>query len=330
MNGIRMEQAFTLRAGGLAGALCVSVACSVAPLERVESPAQIEISRAREATEQGDWRLAAPLWQRVLLQQSDAGAEACRETARAMIELGDNEGARSVLEVGMERYPLDGDLHELNGNALARLGFRRAAESSYLRALALEADRMSTLLALGRLRLELDLHAAASSALKRRISLGASDLETFFLAGEACRGCGRYANALAAYQQALTSADASVGRLVRAASLYVHPAVRGELPGCAELSRAWLERAVERDPQHTYAHYMLGVIHEDSGETELALAAYSRSVETDPSSLRSLNALARCLFDRGDFLAARDTAGRALELETRPSLRAELERIASR
>jgi tetratricopeptide (TPR) repeat protein len=247
-----------------------------------------------------------------------------------MIALGDIEGARSLLGFGMERYPRDGDLHELNGNALERLGFRRAAESSYLRALAVEADRQSTLLALGRLRLELDLHAAALSAFKRRISLGAADPETFFLAGEAWRGCGHYSKAFAAYQQALACDDASAQDLVRAASLYEHPVARVEQTHSAQLCRTWLERAVERDPQDTYAHYLLGVICEDSGEIELARAAYARSVETDPSCLRSLNALARFLFDQEDFPAARDVASRALKLETNPALRAQLERIASR
>jgi tetratricopeptide (TPR) repeat protein len=337
MKGIRMGRALSWRAGGLAGALCVLVACSVAPKgpkgsERAAdtSPAQVEIARAREATRLENWTLAAPLWQRVLTSNPDAGAEASLETARAMIELGNIEDARSVLEVGLQGYPKDGDLHELNGNALERLGFRRAAESSYLRAMAIEADRMSTLLALGRLRLELDMHAGALSALKRRISLGAADPETLFLAGEAFRGCGHYAKAFATYRQALAGADATAQRLVRAASLYEQPCARAEQPHFTELCRPWLERAVERDPQHTYAHYLLGMIHEDSGEIELARAAYTRSVETDPSCLRSLNALAHFLFDQEDFLAARDAASRALELEPLPTLRAELERIASR
>ena len=330
MNRIRIGQAW---AGGLAGALCVSVACSVAPggsgRATTASPAQNEIARAREATRSGDWALAAPLWRRVFASNLDAGAEACRESARAMLELGDVEGARSVLDAGLQRYPEDGDLHELNGNALERLGFRRAAESSYLRAMALEPDRMSTLLALGRLRLDLDLHAAALSVLKRRLGLGASDRETLFLTGEAFRGCGHFAKAFGAYQEALDGADASAQRLVRAASLYDHPAARAEEPRSAQLCRSWLERAVERDPQHTYAHYLLGSIYEHSGETDLARRAYTRSVETDPSCLRSLNALAHFLFEQGDFAAAREMASRALELETSPGPRAELERIAS-
>jgi len=327
-GGIAWALASALLAAGVSGAVAGCQASSggiaLRTNERDVTPAS-----ARAASRAKDWPLAAARWNEIFLREGSP--EACVETARAVHELGDGESARAILDMGLSRHPADPSILEMQGEVLARTGFRRAAEAALEQALAADPDRPEALLTLGRVRLELELPSAAEAPLSRRIELGHSDAQTWLLRARARRASGNAGGALEDYRSAFAQMDdgrsAEVRDLVCAGTLYVDPALRkGER--ARSLARAWLERAVERDPQCTTAWHHLGLIHEDLGDQEAAIRHYRRAAETDPAHLTSLAKLAELHSQRGELTAAADMVRRACALEKDPARRAALERLA--
>ncbi|MBW2527994.1 MAG: hypothetical protein JRI23_27685 [Deltaproteobacteria bacterium] len=190
--------------------------------------------------------------------------------------MGDARGAFQVLAAAIVRFGEDADLLELHCNALARLGFRRAAEGAYIAALEHDPDRLSALLELGRVRVDLELHAGALSPLERRIALGGGDAETYRLTARALRGCRRFDEAYAAYERAFSTRggadDVPLQCLLGAARMYELPRVRRRVARAAELSRRWLERVVERDPCNDEAQRLLALVLADIESASLARA----------------------------------------------------------
>jgi tetratricopeptide (TPR) repeat protein len=240
--------------------------------------------------------------------------------------LDDAESARGVVELGLRRDPGHPDLLEMQGNVLARLGFRRAAEASYQDALEVDPDRRETLLELARVQLDLDRAGAALEPLERRIELGASDPETFVLYGRALTICGRYPEAFSAFDRAFVLGLDEPRCLVAGAALYLDPGLRND-PDANERAVHWLLRAVYRDPQLTTAHYYLGLLHEDAGRDGQALMRYRRAAESDPSHAPSLYRMAVLYAKAGETERAQESARRALEFERDPARRKELEAL---
>lgn len=69
------------------------------------------------------------------------------------------------------------------------------------------------------------------------------------------------------------------------------------------------------DPQCTTAHFQLGVLSEETGAYDAAIAHYRRAVETDPSCLIALRNLAVLYSGRNEEPKTREMVQRALQLE---------------
>jgi tetratricopeptide (TPR) repeat protein len=310
----------------VAGGLCAGCR-STQPTLPSQRGQRADVVSARAATRQQDWATAASRWNDVF-RTSGGSPEACLETARAFLMLHQEECAKQVLDIGLEQFPTDPALLEMQGRVLSRMGFRRAAESCFEKSLSIDAKRPVALEELAKVRLELGLHAAATEVLQQRIRLGNCEPDVWLLAARASWQCGKLCDAFRAYEQAFQRPPCSTAELVSAASLYADERVRRKDEQAQRLALDWLTRAVQADPQCTLAHYYLGMIHEDRGDLECAAACYQRAAETDPACLSALTALAQLHHRRGNFEASRAFALRALELEKDSTRRAALERMA--
>jgi tetratricopeptide (TPR) repeat protein len=295
-------------------------------IRRLPEPGKVDVAAARDASQAGDWQLAASAWYELYLRGGRTSDVACVEAARALAQLGQFTDAQRLLEDGLQRHPNHPDLLEMLGNVLVEAGFRRAAEPYYERALDVEPSRLSALLALARARTELSLEASAVPLLEKRIALGAGDAETWLLLARAQRAAGNYPRSLEAYDKAFELGESRPDRLVYAASLYfdVDDATRETLdPGRVE---RWLGRAIELDPQSTRAHELLGRLREAGGDLPGALASYRRAHETDPADRGALRRLWRLQRRRGERELALELARKLLVLESDPERRAEVQR----
>jgi tetratricopeptide (TPR) repeat protein len=296
-------------------------------VKRPEPGQEVNLARAERATQAGDWHKAAVLWNELFLRGGGERVRACRETARALIELGDHDGARAVLELGLRLDPGEPALLETQGDVLVAMGFRRAAEAAYVEALDADPERQHALLELARVRIDLGREHLAIEALEQRLALGADDAETHLLHARALVACDQPEEAYQAFIQAIEKGADDPLCLVSAASVSFDERLP-DRSACRAQARAWLERASETDPQLTLALYYLGVLCEEERDLEGALLHYERAVETDPGDPRSLTRLAGVLDELGQGERAALIADRALEFERDPESRARLKRIA--
>lgn len=313
----------------LAGCLAWATACVSDPAGR---DGDVELARARAATRDLRWNEAAARWHAIFEKADRHSAEACAQTALALIELRDAESAQNLLELGLRTFPTDARLHELHGRALETQGFRRAAETAYEQALATRPDAPGVARSLASLRCDLKRYDAALELLEPRLNASGGEAIDWTLAARAYRGLARPQRAYDCYARAFELAPPSVDALVEAASLCceARPSdddATASIDRDRERSRAWLQAALAVDPQNTTAHHYMGALAEGMGSDDQAAASYRRAVETDPACVASLEALARVQIRRGEVDDGRAMAQRALNLERDPAKREVLQRL---
>lgn len=340
----RNLQSTARRWGGLAallGALAGLGACA-APLSDHEREA--EWRRAEVASRDGDWALAADLWNRLRHDSYGIESRPHHETAAALAELGQREDALALLDRALDLFPGEPTLLASRGRLLAAMGFRRAAELDLLEATKQDPDDPVLWAALGEVQLALDEPRKAATALDRAISLDtaesrarraaegysqtAVDLgrsDAFQLAARAQRELGSLGRAHELYAHAIELAEApSADLLVEGASL--HTDRPEDAPECPLLHEAlgWVRAASERSPQCPRAAFVLGCLLDRDGQLGEAIVAYRRAVEIDNLHLGALTNLAVAHARLGERARCASMVERALALETDDRRRAAL------
>lgn len=300
-----------------------AAACSSSPkgIRRLPDAYTIDAAMAHAASDAADWELAASSWYEIYLRNESDAVVAGVETARALVAQRQIRSAREFLKRALVEHPGQPDLLESYANVLVTSGFRRAAELVYQQALDLDPNRLSAMLSLGRVRLELKLYSASAELLERRIRLGGRDAETWCLLACARRGMERPLDAFVAHQEAFDLGEMVGDRLVFAASAYFELPKDERTRERAEAARAWLRRAITIDSRHASAFEMLGRLEEELGETEQALTSYRAAVAVQPKDELASLRLATLLRKSGDSAAAVRVLEAWLELETDPRLR---------
>jgi Flp pilus assembly protein TadD len=287
-------------------------------------------SRAQIATDAGDWLGAAERWYAIYERDGVSDPRPCAETARALIELGDPEGAARFVELGLRDHPESVELLEIQGDALVAQGFLRAAEGWYERALSIDPDRAPSLLGLAEQRMALGMEATALRPLRRLVELGRADDACWRMLAIARQAAGDPVGAFDAWTEVFGRGAGRQPDRVRAAGLCLEPEVEAGRAEASARCRAWLAEAIELDPQCSPAHFQLGVLLERSGDVRGAERAYLRAVETDPANLTALTNLAVLYAEEGDAERTRAMVELALDLEPDEARRAALVRLLDR
>jgi tetratricopeptide (TPR) repeat protein len=284
-------------------------------------------TEAEAATQAGDWKAAAERWYALFMADADRPADACAQAARAFLALKDADSASHLLDLGIAAHPKDAMLLELKGEALAALGFRRAAEDCFVRALDVDPRLVPALLNLGRVRIDLGLEDGAVKPFRRAVEITGGDFQTWRLLARAEREAGNQRGAYEAWVRAFAMGDGSVEDVIEAATLIVDDSFRRAHPEAAEKMCGWLAGAIARDPQCIRAHFQLGVLSEEMGKREEAIEHYRRAVEIDPACLMSLTNLAILYANASDEKNAREMVTRALALEQDSNRRKALQKL---
>ncbi len=303
-------------------------ACATPGSDARAAEATAQLAAARSASRAQHWSQAAGLWHEMFLRGGRHEEEACAQTARALLELGDHKSAQHQAELGSRRFPMNGRMHALRAEALEAQGFQRTAETAYESALKLDPAAEEILLALARLRCEIGKYEAALELLAPRLDSGRALAVELQLAARAQRALKRFPDALLSFERAFALGNPGVQALVDAATIYAEDGVRRQDARAAANAGEWLTRALALDPQHTLAHIFLGMIAEDQQRDGEAADCYRRAVETDPASVRALTALAQVQSRRGELADSMAMAERALALEKDPAARSVLEALA--
>jgi len=284
-------------------------------------------AEARAAMEARNWSLAAERWYGIFAADMEHQPEACSMTARAMLEDKDPQNASHVLDLGLRFHPADPVLLELKGIALARLGFGRAAADCFERVVELQPDRAPAWAELGRARMQLGLEMAAARAFKSALDLEPDNAGVWIELGRARARGSDPQGALAAYAAGFGRETDASADLIEAAEQCALPAVKERRTEYLELGLGWLGRVTAREPQNVRAHFELGVLCEELGRKEAAVAHYRRAIEIDLSHLPSLRNLAVLYASMGNVEGTREMVERSLALEHEPERRKALQAL---
>ncbi len=223
-------------------------------------------------------------------------------------------------------HPGRAALLEAQGVLRARLGFHRAAEHDFERALELDRTRPELWYALGRTRLALDLPAAAVETLRRALELGADDALVHRDLARAFRTLGRRVDAAHHYEQMLRrDGGRRTDLLVEAATLATARGGRGVARPGWERAFGLLDEALTENPGSTQAWFVRGLLSEYRGDLPGALDAYGAALEHDPLHLPSLTNLSLVARRARESARCREAARGALAIETDPRRRKLLE-----
>lgn len=292
-------------------------------------PRVVEATReeALAATRVQDWNQASVRWYSLFQRDPENGLEACRESARAFLQLNDAQLANRVLDQGLKLFPYDPDLLELRGKALTKQGFLRAAADSLERALDVDPERASAALELGDVNMRLGLEGAAATAFERAIARGMDTQEAWTRLARARKSSGDVVGALEAWKSAFDKGAGKTEDLLLAAQTAVDPLLNERRAEDLTLGVSWLEQIIEREPNHVIAHFQLGVLCEATEQDERAILAYRRAIELDPANLISLRNLAVLYHQLGNREGVREIVERALSIEQDPERRQALSKL---
>ena len=213
-----------------------------APRAGPVSGASADPAAAAAATARKDWREAADRWYAVYLLNRGQNVQAVLETSRALLMLEDAESANNMIDDGLRRHPEDVDLLEMKADILVVMGFRRSAENYYQRVLTIDPLRRSTLLSIGRARIQLGLESAAVAPLQSLVAATGGDYESYSLLARALKGSGDAAGAYLAWKNAFEHPGAALEDMLTASALSLDTNVRRAHPGAAAECSRWLDK----------------------------------------------------------------------------------------
>ena len=296
---------------------------------------------------QGRYEEAVRAYQAVI--ERDGGYElAFAGLGDTLLQLRRYEEAVEALSKAVEiqpRAPLAVELHVLMGRAERELGRPDAAEGHFRRAMELNPDHATALLALAGVLDAQQRRAEADELLRRVRELRGDDAAVLQNVAEALRKQERYDEALAIYREVLEldpgyalayagMGDAlfrleryeeALGALQQALSVQPDLAMAGSLHHLAgqaaqaldrnEVAAQHYENAVRIDPRDREALDRLAMARFEQQRYEEALAAYRTIIEIDPASALAHSNLAATLYRLGQLEAALASIERALALD---------------
>jgi arylsulfatase A-like enzyme/Tfp pilus assembly protein PilF len=208
--------------------------------------------------------------------------------AGLLADAGSTRQALDIYRRAVKRWPNEATLfHEL---AVAARGARLSDEALRAEhaAIALEPTMPAAHNGVGLLMTDLGRHVEASQAFERAVAADPTNAEYWVNLGNARRATSKLAAAEEAYRRAADldprSADAANGLGVLL--------VQQRRPGDAI---PWFQRALETTPGFVEARLNLGIAYQESGQHDLARAAYREVLARSPQSARERRAAADLL-----------------------------------
>jgi tetratricopeptide (TPR) repeat protein len=244
----------------------------------------------RLAEARGDWRGVASLGRR-LVQLAPGLYEGWAALVLGLVNLGDGEAAEPIARRCGELFPERLEAQLLLARALRAAGRHDdalrllvEARERFGSAPDIEAERALTLGMGGRVGEGVTVAREALATSPETPELHVTLAALLFGVGQADEGA-------RAVDRALELAPDDPQPLRIRAEFR---AATGRLDG----ARRDCERYLEQRPDDPTVHFMLGVVHEQAGRPERAIASYRRAAELDPTAFAPRNNLANLLSDR--------------------------------
>ena len=287
---------------------------------------QTLIEAAEAATSRHDWLAAENYWMRAVEEEGAVNPKTHLGLARVLIETDQKERAQNRLDVANALFPANADLRLLSGQLLRSRGYSRAAERNFEIAVAANPDLAEAWLRLAQVRLDLDLPEKAGEAIEAYDRLVQADPRASFVRAQVCASRGELERAMDCYSAALAGSQVDIECLIAAAATVATDRHKDASEATIRQALAWVDRALERDPQQSEASYVKGMLLERLGDDSGAIEAYKRSIElTD--HLLAMTRLAQLYARLGRLDEADRMIDRALALNVHASHRRMLKHV---
>ena len=243
--------------------------------------------------------------------------------ARALVEAGENQQARTVATRAHELFPEDPDPHVILGILAARDGDFTGALRWFDAALELSEEHGTAHLRRGTVLAQLDRNAEAVQALMRACELLPESFEAHYNISSLLQTSNQPDRALPYFLVAYARRPAEFAIRMRNAAQSLHRDDVGTLVmlatidadrGHLKVAREWIERALEVDPEDGPSHYALGALLRNMELTEEALPHLRIAAEKLPTYYKAQFELADLLLQLNDEQAAAPFLARALHL----------------
>ena len=261
---------------------------------------RVQLARAHELMRRGKLPEAEAVCRRIVGNSPD-DAEGLQLLGLIRRQAGDLDAAEQLLQASLHLAPNRADYHTNLGNLLRARGRLADAEFCYRSALAVDDDFRLARLGLARLLNDASLHGPAESEAHRLIGSNARDAEAWSVLGTSLRGQGKFADAEAAFRQALAITPGY------AAARHNLGALLGQLER-AEESLAELDRAAAAGVRGREIAFNRGRALMDLARLDEAEQAFATALAADPTHVESQVTLAKLRYMRGDPEFARGFA----------------------
>ena len=223
-------------------------------------------------------------------------------------QAGQLRDAVAIYQDLLRSSPLDADVMQRLGVALAQSGLHADGARWLARSLELNPGRPSVLLNLARARLALGQPADALRCCEQAHALSASSADGHRLRGSALAALGRHDQALAHLAEAVRLAPADAGALVDLGVLLASLDRVSDALAC-------FERALEIDARQAPAHHNLAILAARMGDHERALSSFNLAATLLPNDASVHNNRGASLRELGRFAEALQSFSTALALE---------------
>lgn len=219
------------------------------------------------------------------------------ERARWFVKNARYEEALKDIRITLNKDSLNPAAFVTLGDAYLNLGQAVLAENAYAKALKLQPSYNDALLGMARYFLVLKNHDQTLALTAKAIINQSFNPTAYYLAAWSFMEKGDTLSALKNYLKAVEQNPDYFDAYVQLGILYSR-----KQPQMAE---AYFKNALRLQPRHVHTRYLLGLLYQEQGETDKAIATHQDNLAIDPNYVPSIFAMGVILMaDRLDFREA--------------------------
>ena len=229
-----------------------------------------------------------------------------REQANALLEEGDTEAARRVIEAGLQEHPDDERLWIEKAELLVLMGRPSEALHCYNRVLDINRGNQEAWYAKANLQFAAGRHADAMDCLHEALRLDPSKAGDVLLKGEQLRIEGQLNEAAFLFQSVLDTSPENPRGILGLADCM-------QALGDIDAAEALIDRALQMEPTNPSALYRKGALLDRRGRWGAALQLYNRAIALSWDSPDAWVGKGKVLLRRGRYKEALESFDKALE-----------------
>ncbi len=250
------------------------------------------------ALDEGDVDGAIADFERALEKGGDAGNLVRTNLARAWLQKGDRDKARSLAEQALAENPRNKQAETILAGVEMKGQNFEAAEKHLRRAIAIDPTFVPARSQLGRLYAKQERYSEALEEYRKVIEIAPLSAPEHNSIGEIYRKLGQTEKAMEAYREALRCDAQYFGA-------YNNLGLRLQEKGRLDEAKALYEKGLAIRPENPILRNSLGTLLALQGDRAGALKEFERATKADPEWPIAAGNLATLLFEAGQFEAAR-------------------------